>query len=981
MTTPTSSPRLLHFQTRARTIDHLGRTQIADAPTAVSELWKNAYDAYARNVALHIFAGAPAVAAVLDDGCGMDRTDFEDRWLVIGTETKFGRAGEEKTDQFGLPHRPRQGEKGIGRLSAAFLAPVNIVIGKKPGKPFAAVAVDWRLFENPFLTLADIQLPVAEFESPADFRATLRSMITAVMENTTGKDGPDDRRKRIEEAWKRYSDEEKKTGRRISTAEAIRGAAASYELGDDHLFEWHPFAGLSEHGTAIFLCEIHRELSVWVDPKAAEDAEAEGIKERLRRTLTGFTDPYALTPVEFGYEVLLHQGGKQRREIGSTETFGLRQLRALEHVIEGRFDRHGVFRGKVRAFGKDLGDFEHPPATPVPQSGTDLIGPFNFAIGTFEQEPLISTHSPSDHAQYMQQADRYSGLAVYRDGLRVMPYGRPDSDFFGLEERRSKHAGREFWSHRRVFGRAAFTKTENPNLKDKAGREGLVDNSARRWLRMLVVDLLQGAARRFFGTDSDVRKEETERIEEENKKTRAAAEEARRASKATVRKFIETKPALFTKFGSTLAEISDGVAHDRKKKDVLELERKLGRLESLRAELETNKPPRLPPESADMEASLRKLRTRHNALVDEAEDLTKGILSALEDLNPDGRAIAERAAKAAETRFQKELDHLNGEVVAAMRDLEKRTTDRLGKDRGEYRRLVDPLLADMDKGAALGAVQRRMDSLEARVRSDILGYYRGLLKALELMLKGIDLEGALRFADIERDVSAKQVEQFHGLAQMGISAEIIGHELDTLEQEVGRNLALLPDTVRASKPFKAAFDAHRSLVDRLRFLSPLKMAGYHPPEDITGEAIADFVRGIFERRFEDSGIEFVVTRAFSRMVLREQSARIYPVFVNLVNNALFWVANAERKVIKFDLLKDKVVVGDSGPGVSREDQPFLFTLFFTRRPGGRGVGLYLCKANLAAGGHTIRYAGADDPKAERGANFVIEFQGLLHAQE
>ncbi|MEI6846997.1 MAG: hypothetical protein WCK32_03015 [Chlorobiaceae bacterium] len=35
------------FKTRARTIDHLGREQIADCPTAISELWKNAYDAYA----------------------------------------------------------------------------------------------------------------------------------------------------------------------------------------------------------------------------------------------------------------------------------------------------------------------------------------------------------------------------------------------------------------------------------------------------------------------------------------------------------------------------------------------------------------------------------------------------------------------------------------------------------------------------------------------------------------------------------------------------------------------------------------------------------------------------------------------------------------------------------------------------------------------------------------------------------------------
>ena len=76
------------FKTRARTIDHLGRGQIADAPTAVSELWKNAWDAYATNVSLNIFDGATVVAAVFDDGIGMSASDFVDRWLVIGTESK-----------------------------------------------------------------------------------------------------------------------------------------------------------------------------------------------------------------------------------------------------------------------------------------------------------------------------------------------------------------------------------------------------------------------------------------------------------------------------------------------------------------------------------------------------------------------------------------------------------------------------------------------------------------------------------------------------------------------------------------------------------------------------------------------------------------------------------------------------------------------------------------------------------------------------
>ncbi|MES2303141.1 MAG: ATP-binding protein, partial [Pseudomonadota bacterium] len=80
----------VYFQTRARTIDHLGREQIADVPTAISELWKNAYDAYARAVSLHVFGKGKPVAAIFDDGTGMDRDQFIGKWLVVGTEWKVG---------------------------------------------------------------------------------------------------------------------------------------------------------------------------------------------------------------------------------------------------------------------------------------------------------------------------------------------------------------------------------------------------------------------------------------------------------------------------------------------------------------------------------------------------------------------------------------------------------------------------------------------------------------------------------------------------------------------------------------------------------------------------------------------------------------------------------------------------------------------------------------------------------------------------
>jgi len=43
------------FKTRARTLDMLGRQQIAGIPTAISELFKNAHDAYASRVEIDYY--------------------------------------------------------------------------------------------------------------------------------------------------------------------------------------------------------------------------------------------------------------------------------------------------------------------------------------------------------------------------------------------------------------------------------------------------------------------------------------------------------------------------------------------------------------------------------------------------------------------------------------------------------------------------------------------------------------------------------------------------------------------------------------------------------------------------------------------------------------------------------------------------------------------------------------------------------------
>ena len=68
------------FKTRARAVDMLGRQQIADVSTAISELFKNAHDAYADHVEVDYFR-SDNLLVIRDDGIGMTKDEFENRWL------------------------------------------------------------------------------------------------------------------------------------------------------------------------------------------------------------------------------------------------------------------------------------------------------------------------------------------------------------------------------------------------------------------------------------------------------------------------------------------------------------------------------------------------------------------------------------------------------------------------------------------------------------------------------------------------------------------------------------------------------------------------------------------------------------------------------------------------------------------------------------------------------------------------------------
>jgi hypothetical protein len=145
----------MQFRTKARAVELLGKGQISDLPTAISELWKNGYDAYGDclEAFLYLPGYSPSLAKPIfvmsDDGKGMTKDDILNKWVVLGTDSKSRNEG----DVLGIETlfkdpRVKMGEKGIGRLSVAYLGSQMLMVTKKMGSPTQAVFFDLQILEN-----------------------------------------------------------------------------------------------------------------------------------------------------------------------------------------------------------------------------------------------------------------------------------------------------------------------------------------------------------------------------------------------------------------------------------------------------------------------------------------------------------------------------------------------------------------------------------------------------------------------------------------------------------------------------------------------------------------------------------------------------------------------------------------------------------------------------------------------------------------
>jgi len=692
------------------------------------------------------------------------------------------------------------------------------------------------------------------------------------------------------------------------------------------------------------------------------------------------------TAEEFSYSVTAWEGALRRSVISNQREFDVSNLEELEHVVEGTVNEFGVFTGRVKAFGRWLdGDVVISPKSEVSIRSNSKVGSFHLRLGTFQQMPGSSSHPPEIHRKLIEQSSKYGGVMVYRNGLRVMPYGREDSDFFEIEKRRSLHAGRHFWSNRRTFGRVALTREGNPNLKDKAGREGLIDNKAVKVFRDLVENILIKTAYNYFGTDSDLQKKFLPGIQESRAKEKA--EEQRNKARASRRKRFrgalkKNSPVLKLH----CEQLDDLIVRVRtaaltSEQEVISLRDQLLNLKDRSKEFSLGEAPR---SLGLLEQEYEDYRYNQRRSTEMLASLDQSLTSALAVLKPKApRDIAYSDLNSHASFLQVRLRRWHKEARDLLDAEQQRIADLYEESSKRYHALTLPLLEDIENDrVTLADALERLAVERDKVDFENSEVFEPYISAMRSLQENIDLETLATYGMDAVDDMREELDRLHSLAQLGITVEIIGHEVEGLELSISEGLENFPPTVKGLKAYSEVKVAHEMLADRLRFLSPLKLSGSNLKASISGQEIMQYVLKFFGSGLEEKEIQVEATSRFNSFSVYEQSARIFPVFINLINNAIYWVgqrSNGEPRVL-LDIVDGKVVVGDSGAGVDDEDQKHLFSLFFTRKVrGGRGVGLYLCRANLAAGGHTIQYAVEEKFKILPGANFVMDFKGAVYA--
>ena len=959
----------------------LGRQQIANVSTAICELFKNAHDAYADHAEVDYFR-SDNLLVIRDNGVGMTPEEFEDRWLVLGTESKYAPHGKKAEAYRPAKKKERaiMGEKGIGRLAIALLGRQVLVLtrAERYGKLHDLVMcfIHWDLFEISGINLDEIEIPVRIIRGGALPKAD--EVDELVLELRTN----------VEKLAKKYD-------RRLF--QRIFDDIDDFQLDPKDMDIFLGGISLENHGcgTHFFVAPADEEIAHEIE------LERQQKSKDFTKFLLGFSNSvfrekppppletsFRYWPTDAAFDDL----------ISEREFFTHEELDAADHRITGAFDEFGQFQGNVSIYDQKVEN--HVISWNGGGGRPTQCGPFEIEFGYVAGSQRESGLPPDEWKRIHYKLQSIGGMYVYRDRIRILPYGNSDVDWLDIEERRTKGAGYYFFSYRRIFGAVKLTREHNGLLKEKAGREGFQQDKAYRQLKDILENLFVQLAADFFRESSDYselyseQKAELERLELARRRRENQVSTKRKKITASLESFFDRiyeglPETELAKLRHTIKQRMDTAA---KMKDpdaasiaLLDAEKEaIRRLSEIKGSYRLSKPRGI--------GLSRKLQRDWNAYNVELEKLEKELFNPFSDevaqtlgavakeakLYVDQRKRlselikqqAETGAKLVSQNASQVMISANDTQSAALkfaRDAIHEMKETIADVEVEF---AHKNLGDLSSDD----IEYLRDNFEGRIESvgrknkETLSKVRDMLTAISTNLKqGLDIDESdiVEAMDQELQELREQTDADAELVQLGLAVAIINHEFDAAIKGIRRSLKELRPWAGTNNELLLLYKDIRNnfehLDGHLNLFTPLQRRLYRKAITIQGKDINHYIRTLFEVRLNRHEIKLEVTDDFTSSKIEGFPSTVYPVFVNILDNAIFWLKDIKgEKLIRLDAEDGAYLISNNGPSIHKRDYAAIFEQGFTRKPGGRGLGLFISKKALHKEGMDIEVMPRDE---------------------
>jgi len=238
----------------------------------------------------------------------------------------------------------------------------------------------------------------------------------------------------------------------------------------------------------------------------------------------------------------------------------------------------------------------------------------------------------------------------------------------------------------------------------------------------------------------------------------------------------------------------------------------------------------------------------------------------------------------------------------------------------------------------------------------------------------------------ERKYLTERAEKTEDLASIGLSVEVASHDISLL---MGKVLKSLDDQILLvmhddfnREVFLEELNKIKGMTSfinsQLSDIQLLFRSSKRRRKNIKVKDMLDKVVNIYRRSLKKEKIELIIEEKGSPLIAKTSDAILLQLFLNLIDNAVFWLSLIEKKnkmiIITLDGNQGMLIFSDNGPGIDDDDRPYIFEAFYSGKgEEGKGLGLYIARQLLERNDYSIELADTKSENVLEGANFVVSF--------